>query len=62
MPLSESKSRSNQKWCNKNKDIAPRVSREEMQEICGFTAFVGEFPNNFMRRSVAETIGRMPTK
>lgn len=58
MPLSESKSRSNQKYRDKFEYITTRVPQEEKQAICDHAEARGESLNSFMRRAAAETMER----
>lgn len=58
MPLSESKSRSNQKYRDKFEYITTRVPLEEKQAICEHAESMGESLNCFMRRAAAETMER----
>ena len=58
MPLSESKSRSNQKYRDKFEYITTRVPQEEKQSICKHAEARGESLNSFMRRVAAETMAR----
>ena len=58
MPLSESKSRSNQKYRDKFEYITTRVPQEEKQSICEHAEARGESLNSFMRRAAAETMKR----
>lgn len=58
MALSQSKSRSNQKYRNKFEYITTRVPLEEKQIICEHAESLGESLNSFMRRAAAETIKR----
>lgn len=58
MALSESKSRSNQKYRDKFEYITTRVPLEEKQAICEHAEFMGESLNSFMRRAAAEAMER----
>ena len=58
MALTESKSRSNQKYRDKFEYITTRVPLEEKQTICNHAESLGESLNTFMRRAAAETIER----
>ena len=62
MPLSESKSRSNQKYRDKFEYITTRVPHREKQSICEHAEAMGESLNSFMRRAAAETIERDAAK
>lgn len=62
MALSESKSRSNQKYRDKFEYITTRVPLEEKQAICEHAESVGESLNSFMRRAAAETMQRDAAK
>lgn len=58
MAMSESKSRSNQKYRDKFEYITTRVPLEEKQAICEHAESMGESLNSFMRRAAAETMRR----
>ena len=58
MALSQSKSRSNQKYRDKFEYITTRVSAEEKKSICTHAEKMGESLNGFMRRAAAEAMER----
>ena len=58
MALTESKSRSNQKYRDKFEYITTRVPLEEKQTICAHAESMGESLNTFMRRAAAEAMDR----
>lgn len=58
MALSQSKSRSNQKYRDKFEYITTRVSAEEKDSICTHAEKMGESLNSFMRRAAAEAMER----
>ena len=58
MALTESKSRSNQKYRDKFEYITTRVPLEEKQAICTHAEAMGESLNSFIRRAAAEAMER----